>query len=326
MRQVASTSTPPRGADGQPGRPGQLVAGPDAGGEHDQVGVDRAAVGEYQPGAPRRPGRARSRVVATPEVDGDAQVLDVAAEHRAAGLVDLHRHQPGRELDHVRVPARAGAARSPPPGRAGRRRSPRRSARPCGVRPDRRQVVEGPVDEDTRAGRVPATGGTNAYEPVASTSASYAVLAGRRGHHLRGPVDADGRLAEPQLAPRRPGCAGSAPRRRPRRRTPRAAPGRTPGARSSASTVTRQRPSRSRARSASTNRCPTMPLPTTTSSPLAHRRHLHPSSSAVASQSTMPLDRVPAAAAAGAGPGRAHRRSVDRPGAGAPAAHQRALA
>ena len=38
-------------------------------------------------------------------VQGEAELLDVPGQGRAAGVVDLHRHQPGRHLDDVGVEA-----------------------------------------------------------------------------------------------------------------------------------------------------------------------------------------------------------------------------
>ena len=44
---------------------------------------------------------ASTAVVAAPGVHGDAELLDVPEQGAAAGLVDLHRHQPGRHLHDV---------------------------------------------------------------------------------------------------------------------------------------------------------------------------------------------------------------------------------
>ena len=48
MRQAVVDDDAAALADRQPGVAGQLVARPDAGGEHDQVGVELGAVGERQ--------------------------------------------------------------------------------------------------------------------------------------------------------------------------------------------------------------------------------------------------------------------------------------
>ena len=109
-------------------------------------------------------------------VHRDAELADHPAQQCAARLVELLRHQPRRPLDDVGVkpePAqRVGGLQAEqaaadhhadrrPAGarRAARRRGSRRGRRGCGRRGS--------------AGRSwPGTGGTNAYEPVASTSAS----------------------------------------------------------------------------------------------------------------------------------------------------------
>ncbi len=99
----SSTTTPPRSPTSRPAPPGELVAGADAGGEHDEVGVDAArrrrsagrgpAVGAGDDPVVRGAGVRR----ATPSV------LDAAAQRRAAAVVELHRHEPRGELDDVRL-------------------------------------------------------------------------------------------------------------------------------------------------------------------------------------------------------------------------------
>ena len=88
-------------ADRQPAVAGELVAGADTGAEHHQVGGEFGAVGQLHAGdgavlAGDDLLRAHARV------DGQAHVLDGAQQRRAAALVDLHRHQPRRELHDVR--------------------------------------------------------------------------------------------------------------------------------------------------------------------------------------------------------------------------------
>ena len=39
------------------------------------------------------------------DMDGGAERLDLAAQEPAGGIVELHRHQPRRELDHVGLQA-----------------------------------------------------------------------------------------------------------------------------------------------------------------------------------------------------------------------------
>ena len=101
--------------------------------------------------ADRRTGRLRCAgwiaVGADTGVHGDAQFADHPAQQRAAGLVELLGHQPGRHLDDVGRAARSDAARWRPPDPADRHRSPRRqepgrrrrrSERRRGSRRDRR--------------------------------------------------------------------------------------------------------------------------------------------------------------------------------------------
>ena len=111
----------------EPGRPGQRVAGADAGGEDDDLRVDRVRVLEREPGDPAV--LAEHLAGRGARVDGEPELLDVPAQGRATGVVDLHRHQPRRHLDHVGLEAelrqRVGGLET----RAARRRSRRRRSR-----------------------------------------------------------------------------------------------------------------------------------------------------------------------------------------------------
>ena len=104
MRQLLVDDDAAALADLEAGVAGELVARPDAGGEDDDVDVERArASGERQPGD-RRPSPS-DRLGHRAGVDGEAELLDVPAQRRAAGVVDLHRHQPRRDLDDVGLEA-----------------------------------------------------------------------------------------------------------------------------------------------------------------------------------------------------------------------------
>jgi hypothetical protein len=86
-------------ADGQHALAGQLVARPDAGGEHDQVGLEVAAVLEHHAVAVL--GAVGDLGGAAPGVHVHAQGLDLLAQDAAAALVHLHRHQARGELHHM---------------------------------------------------------------------------------------------------------------------------------------------------------------------------------------------------------------------------------
>ena len=88
-------------AEGEAGGARQLVARADAGGEDDQVAGSslpsaKCSAAHAVPSAP-----ATIRLVAIAGVDGDAERLDAPAQEGAAGVVDLQRHQPRRQLDDV---------------------------------------------------------------------------------------------------------------------------------------------------------------------------------------------------------------------------------
>ena len=168
-----STARPGRRGGRRPGRTRRSRRSPGSAGTAGAVDDDAAALAR-PPGPPRGPARraagcpaentttsASMTVVAgerapppgstrsspAPVCTSSPSVLDVAAQHRAAALVDLPRHQPRRELDDVRAQAEARERVARPPGRAARRRRRPRS-RPAAARARRRvQVVDGPVDE-----------------------------------------------------------------------------------------------------------------------------------------------------------------------------------
>ena len=266
--------------------------------------------------APSGPGR--SAVAATPECGRlTPELLDVAAQHRAAA---------------PRRPAAASAgARTRPRGWSGpSSRSAFAASRPsrpppitAPVAPARRrtpgcavQVVEGPVDEDT--GQVRA--GHRRHERRTTRWRAPARRTGTRRPRCvttrAGPVDVDAPARRAAVAPRRPGCAGSAPRRSPRRSRPTGAPGRTRAAAPRPSTVTRQRRSRSRARSASTK-----PLPdhAVADDDEPHPRRLH--RARPPAESAWPASRRCRRPRRGScrsrwRPGSPRDQPVDRPGAG----------
>ena len=134
-------------ADGQPGGARQLVARADAGREDQQIDVQLVAVGE-----PQRP---HAAVLAGDDllgrrrgVDLDAQVFDPPAQHRAARLVELQRHQPRRELDHVdlhpQLGERVGRLQPQEPAADDGADAARSRRRPVA---NRLQVLDRPVDE-----------------------------------------------------------------------------------------------------------------------------------------------------------------------------------
>ncbi len=125
---------------------GELVAGTDPGAEHDHVRGQFGTV--RQPHAGDRAVRAGQDLLrADARVDGQAHVLDGAQERGTAARVDLHRHQPWRELHDV-------GGESEPPQRTGRLKAEqstahhgtRRRPRP-GVCLDREQVLDRAVHE-----------------------------------------------------------------------------------------------------------------------------------------------------------------------------------
>ena len=89
-------------AHGQAARLGQVVARSNARREHQQVGLELAAIRELERAhAALRVShdRARGHV----GVHDHAELLDARAQHRAAGVIDLQGHQARCELDHVRL-------------------------------------------------------------------------------------------------------------------------------------------------------------------------------------------------------------------------------
>ncbi len=132
--------------DVEAGLAGDRVAGADAGGEDDQVEGQGVLVLELDAGD-LPVGVAVDQLGHHAGVDGEAELLDVPLEGRATGVVDLHRHQPRRHLDHVGLHAelvqrvgRLQAEQSTTDDRAGPR-ALRRLA-------DRLEVLDRAVDED----------------------------------------------------------------------------------------------------------------------------------------------------------------------------------
>ena len=156
-------------ADGEPGVAAELVAGPDAGGEHDEVGVERRRRRRTRSPATRAVGVGAHLGGGGAGAHVEPERLDVAAQRPPAAVVELHRHQARRELDDRASRGRAAAARWPPRARAARRRRRRRVRQPGGPGPDRRRGRRGCGRRTTPAASVPGIGGTNGDEPVAST-------------------------------------------------------------------------------------------------------------------------------------------------------------
>ncbi len=133
-------------ADGQPAVPGELVAGADAGAEHDEVRGQFGAVGQLHAGDGA--GVVGDDLLgADARVDGEPHVLDGAQQRGAAAVVDLDGHQTGRELHDVGVQAE-------PLERAGRLQAEQPAAddgagggAALRVLLDGEQVLDGPVDE-----------------------------------------------------------------------------------------------------------------------------------------------------------------------------------
>lgn len=88
-------------ADVEAARTCQRVARSDAGREHHEVDVEWIVAVERQPRRTSTVGLDAERPSA--EVDRHAERLDVTFEGAATTVVELHRHEAGRELDDVRV-------------------------------------------------------------------------------------------------------------------------------------------------------------------------------------------------------------------------------
>ena len=82
---------------------GELVPRADAGGEHDHVGLQVAAVGEHHAVAGAGPVGDLHGVAAGVHLHPEG--FDLAAQHAAAVVVHLHRHQARGELHHVGLQA-----------------------------------------------------------------------------------------------------------------------------------------------------------------------------------------------------------------------------
>ena len=137
-------------ADVEAGGAGEVVAGTDAGREHEHVGRPgrrgrrrRRCRCETQPSAP-----ATISVVGVAEVHVHAERLDLAPQGPAAAVVDLHRHEPRGELDDVRLEPHGpqGVGRLEPEQPAADHRADRRARAQRRVG-DGLEIVDGAVDE-----------------------------------------------------------------------------------------------------------------------------------------------------------------------------------
>ena len=173
--------------DGQTAVAGELVTGPDAGREHEQVDGQIVALLEAHPrDAPRAIAQQLGGDHAG--VDRHAQFLDSPAQHRPSALVHLYRHQSIGELDDVGLQPEALE-------RVSRFESEEPTADdgpdPPAARifADGLEVVEGAVDET--AGHVIAR--HRRYEGVRAGGQHEGVvgdpLTGRRHHLRRTPID-----------------------------------------------------------------------------------------------------------------------------------------
>ncbi len=183
--------------DGQAAVAGQLVARAHPGGEDHQVGGQLPAVRERH-GPDPAVGGGLDPLGARTGVHRHAQLLDLAAEQRAAALVHLEGHQTRCELHHMGLQAQGLEC--------ARRLQPEQSAADhradpgaFGTGPDRLQVLDGPVDVATCGvvaghGRDEGVGAGGEHQCVVAHGVARA-----GGDGLRGAVDGDGRVAEPQL-------------------------------------------------------------------------------------------------------------------------------
>ena len=134
------------------------------------------------------PSRRRSPSCSS-QMDRRAQRLDLPAQQPPGRIVELHRHQARRELDDVRLQARGPSAPSPPPGRAGRRRSPRRPSSAPRRGGDHLEVLDRAVDEAV----APVAAGDRRHERIRAGGEHQLVvrhlLVARRAHDLLQRVD-----------------------------------------------------------------------------------------------------------------------------------------
>ena len=182
----------------QPGRPGQLVPGPDAGREHHHVAGQKAAVRELQAGGP--PVLQANGLGDLAGMNPHPQRLDLTAQDGPPRLVHLQGHQPGRQLHHVglepEVPQRVGRLQSQQA--AAHHRSHAGPLRPL---LDRLQILDRPIDEATLA--VPARHRRNErpaprgqHQPVVHQHPAAG------GVHLLGrPIDGHHRIAQMHRKP-----------------------------------------------------------------------------------------------------------------------------
>ena len=221
VRQVSSTTIAAARADLEARRAAQLVARPHARGDHDDVRVDPAAVGQVQPAHAAAPVRADLRGHRV-EADPDTEVVDEPPQRLAAAEVDLRRHEVRAHLQD----GRAGTERLERTGRL----EPEQTATEDGaldhpvlgelldVAAQLRDVVDRAVDEHARQVRAldrrdPGRRARRQDEVVVVLRAAV-----RRGHRLRVTVDVRHRVVADQghqrVGPQRPGRRGPGRRRR----------------------------------------------------------------------------------------------------------------
>jgi hypothetical protein len=131
--------------------------------DDDDIHRERAAVGEVH--------RALVDTGARPSgVDGETERLDVAPQYGPATLVDLHRHEPGREFHDMsgesEVSQRIGGLEPEEATSQHCAGAARRKAL------ERLEIIDGAVDEALLR---PGNGGTNGLDPVATTKTSYGI-------------------------------------------------------------------------------------------------------------------------------------------------------
>ena len=168
VRHASSTTMPPRSPTARPHAARQLVARPNASGEHDDVACRARCHPRTRADAARvSPAPMRLRVRAG--VHLHAERFDLRAQQRAAAGVHLHGHQARRELDDVRFeaevaqrlrgfePEQAAADHGADLRLARSRRESLRDPRSCGRRGSPRDRVPAPAARtDTSPWRSPA--------------------------------------------------------------------------------------------------------------------------------------------------------------------------
>ena len=186
----------------EPAGAGEVVPRTDPGGDHHQLGIDALAVGDLQPGhwAGGIVGDADHLLGGEPAVHLDAELLDPGPQGSGAALVELGRHELGRELDDVGVePEETQGVRCLQAEQAAAHDDPAadvRSPRP-GV--DGLEVVDRPVHEHART----VGAGHRRHEGTAAGREHQAVVgdlvAAGGQHDSPGPVDGHDLVADPHV-------------------------------------------------------------------------------------------------------------------------------